>query len=160
MRTLVVGSPRSGFALLCSVISELLPMSPLRLDLKQQVFRGVVRNLDHYVATAIENFFDDLRAHDAGDNLIMMLFTEFGRRVHDNGTGTDHGAGGVAFVIGNRVKGGMYSEYPSLKPTDLQQGDLVPNYDFRGFYATVVEKWLGLDPVSIVGGNFEQLDFI
>ncbi len=112
------------------------------------------------VATAIGNFFDDLRAHDAGDNLIMMLFTEFGRRVHDNGTGTDHGAGGVAFVIGNRVKGGMYSEYPSLRPGDLQQGDLAPNYDFRGFYATVVEKWLGLDPVPVVGGTFEQLDFI
>ena len=65
-----------------------------------------------------------------------------------------------AVVIGNRVKGGMYSEYPSLRPADLQQGDLAPNYDFRGFYSTVVEKWLGLDPVSIVGGNFEQLDFI
>ena len=52
---------------------------------------------------------------NAGDNLIMVLFTEFGRRVHDNGSGTDHGAGGVAFVIGNRVKGGMYSEYPSLQ---------------------------------------------
>jgi uncharacterized protein (DUF1501 family) len=112
------------------------------------------------VSTAIENFFDDLREHDAGDNLIMMLFTEFGRRVHDNGTGTDHGAGGVAFVIGNRVKGGMYSEYPSLRPPDLQQGDLAPNYDFRGFYATAVEKWLGLDPFPIVGGHFEQLDFI
>jgi len=112
------------------------------------------------VSTAIENFFDDLREHDAGDNLIMMLFTEFGRRVHDNGTGTDHGAGGVAFVIGNRVQGGMYSEYPSLRPGDLQQGDLAPNYDFRGFYATVVEKWLGLDPTPIVGGHFEQLDFI
>jgi len=112
------------------------------------------------VSAAIENFFDDLREHDAGDNLIMVLFTEFGRRVHDNGTGTDHGAGGVAFVIGNRVKGGMYSEYPSLKPEDLQQGDLAPNYDFRGFYSTVVEKWLGLDPKPIVGGNFEQLNFI
>ena len=112
------------------------------------------------VSTALQNFFDDLREHDAGDNLIMMLFTEFGRRVHDNGTGTDHGAGGVAFVIGHRVKGGMYSEYPSLKPGDLQQGDLAPNYDFRGFYATVVEKWVGLNPVPIVGGNFEQLDCI
>jgi uncharacterized protein (DUF1501 family) len=112
------------------------------------------------VSTAIENFYDDLREHDAGDNVIMMLFTEFGRRVHDNGSGTDHGAGGVAFVIGNRVKGGMYSEYPSLKAGDLQQGDLVPNYDFRGFYATVIERWLGLNPVPIVNGTFEQLDFV
>jgi uncharacterized protein (DUF1501 family) len=112
------------------------------------------------LSIGLTNFFDDLKEHDAGDNLIMMLFTEFGRRVRDNGTGTDHGAGGVAFVIGNQVKGGMYSVYPSLKAEDLQQGDLAPNYDFRGFYSTVVEKWLGLDPVPIVGGNFEQLDFI
>jgi uncharacterized protein (DUF1501 family) len=112
------------------------------------------------VSRAIGDFFDDLREHHAGDNLIMMLFTEFGRRVHDNGTGTDHGAGGVAFAIGDRVQGGMYSTYPSLRPEDLQQGDLAPNYDFRGFYATIVEKWLGLDSVPIVGGNFEQLDFI
>jgi uncharacterized protein (DUF1501 family) len=112
------------------------------------------------LSIGLTNFFDDLKEHDAGDNLIMMLFTEFGRRVRDNGTGTDHGAGGVAFVIGNQVKGGMYSAYPSLKAEDLQQGDLAPNYDFRGFYSTVVEKWLGLDPVPIVGGHFEQLDFI
>jgi len=112
------------------------------------------------VSRAIGDFFDDLKEHDAGDNLIMMLFTEFGRRVQDNGTGTDHGAGGVAFVIGNQVKGGMYSTYPSVRPEDLTQGDLAPNYDFRGFYSTVVERWLGLDPVPIVGGKFEQLDFV
>lgn len=112
------------------------------------------------VSRAISDFFDDLQEHDAGDNLIMMLFTEFGRRVKDNGTGTDHGAGGVAFVIGNQVKGGMYSQYPSLKPEDLTQGDLAPNYDFRGFYSTIIERWLGLDPVPIVGGQFEQLDFV
>lgn len=112
------------------------------------------------VSRAISDFFDDLQEHGAGDNLIMMLFTEFGRRVKDNGTGTDHGAGGVAFVIGNQVKGGMYSQYPSLKPEDLTQGDLAPNYDFRGFYSTIIERWLGLDPVPIVGGQFEQLDFV
>ena len=112
------------------------------------------------VSSAIGDFFDDLKEHDAGDNVIMMLFTEFGRRVHDNGTGTDHGAGGVAFVIGERVKGGMYGEYPSLKSEDLLRGDLAPSYDFRGFYSTIVDKWLGLDPVPIVGGTFEQLDFI
>ena len=112
------------------------------------------------MSSAISDFFDDLKEHDAGDNLIMVLFTEFGRRVKDNGTGTDHGAGGAAFVIGNQVKGGMYSQYPSLNPEDLQQGDLAPNYDFRGFYSTIIDRWLGLDPVPIVGGNFEQLDFV
>ena len=112
------------------------------------------------MSRAISDFFDDLDEHNVGDNLIMVLFTEFGRRVKDNGTGTDHGAGGAAFVIGNQVKGGMYSTYPSLLPEDLSQGDLAPNYDFRGLYSTVIERWLGLDPVPIVGGNFEQLSFV
>ena len=112
------------------------------------------------MSRAISDFFDDLKEHEAGDNLIMMLFTEFGRRVKDNGTGTDHGAGGVAFVIGNQVNGGMYSTYPSLKPEDLTQGDLESNYDFRGFYSTIIDKWLGLDPVPIVGGQYEQMEFV
>ena len=111
------------------------------------------------VSSAISDFFDDLREHDAADNLVMMIFTEFGRRVRDNGTGTDHGAGGGAFIIGDNVKGGMYGTYPSLKPEDLNQGDLDPNYDFRGFYSSVIDQWLGLDPVPIVGGQFEQVQF-
>ena len=112
------------------------------------------------ISGAVSAFIDDLREHNASEDLVLMLFSEFGRRVHDNGTGTDHGAGGVAFVIGDRVKGGMYGTYPSLKPEDLTQGDLAPNYDFRGFYSTLVEKWLGLDPVPIVGGKFEQMSFV
>ena len=112
------------------------------------------------VGRAIGDFYSDLQEHNASDNVIMVLFTEFGRRVKDNGTGTDHGAGGIAFVIGDQVKGGMYNEYPSLKPEHLTQGDLEPNYDFRGFYSTVIERWLGLDPVSVVGGTFEQLSFV
>ena len=112
------------------------------------------------VSGAIGDFFSDLREHDAGDEVVLMVFSEFGRRVRDNGTGTDHGAGGVAFAIGNRVNGGMYGTYPSLKPENLSQGDLTPTYDFRGFYSTLTDKWLGLDPVPIVGGNFEQMSFV
>ena len=112
------------------------------------------------VSAAISSFFADLREHDAADEVVMMVFSEFGRRVRDNGTGTDHGAAGVAFAIGDRVNGGMYGTYPSLKPEDLTQGDLAPSYDFRGFYSTLVDKWLGLDPVPIVGGNFEQMSFV
>ncbi len=55
---------------------------------------------------------------------------------------------------------GMYGTYPSLKAEDLTQGDLDPNSDFRGFYSTVIEKWLGLDAVPIVGGTFEQMAFV
>ena len=112
------------------------------------------------VSEAVDGFFADLREHDAGENVVMMVFSEFGRRVRDNGTGTDHGAAGVAFAIGDRVKGGMYGAYPSLKPEDLTQGDLAPSYDFRGFYSTLVDKWLGLDPAPIVGGQFEQMAFV
>ena len=107
------------------------------------------------VSQAIDDFFADLRNHDAADNVVMLLFSEFGRRVRDNGSGTDHGAAGAAFVIGEAIKGGQYGEYPSRKPEDLQQGDLVPNLDFRGLYTTVLEDWLGLDAKPIVKGTFE-----
>ena len=105
------------------------------------------------VSTAIDNFFADLREHDASDNVVMLLFSEFGRRVKDNGSGTDHGAAGPAFVIGDPVKGGQYGEYPSMQLEDLQQGDLVPSLDFRGLYSTVLEDWLGLDAKPIVKGT-------
>ena len=112
------------------------------------------------VSEGVEDFFEDLKEHGAGDNVIMLLFSEFGRRVHDNGSGTDHGAAGAAFVIGEPVAGGQYSEYPSTKPEDLQQGDLVPNLDFRGLYSTILDEWLGLDAVPIVGGSFEKPRFL
>lgn len=115
---------------------------------------------------AIDAFFQDLRAHNAADDMIMLLWTEFGRRVKDNGSGTDHGAGGMAMVIGEGVKGGMYCTYPSLRDADLTQqregmfGNLRYNYDFRGLYSTILDRWLGLDAKAIVGGSFEQLAFI
>ena len=112
------------------------------------------------VSEAITDFWDDLREHDADDNVIMFLFSEFGRRVRDNGSGTDHGAAGVAFAIGPSIKGGMYSVYPETRAEALQQGDLVPNLDFRGVYSTILERWLGLDPVPIVNGQFEQPHFL
>ena len=98
------------------------------------------------VSAGIHDFFADLREHDASQEVVVMLFSEFGRRVRDNGTGTDHGAAGVAFAIGDRINGGMYGNYPSLNPGDLTQGDLAPNYDFRGFYSTLAEKVAGARP--------------
>ena len=121
---------------------------------------GMHATLLNDVSGAIECFFDDLREHNASDNVLMFLFSEFGRRVHDNGSGTDHGAAGPAFVIGDPVKGGQYSEYPSRKLENLQQGDMVPNTDFRGVYSTILEDWLGLDAKPIVGGTFEKPSFI
>lgn len=112
------------------------------------------------VSNAIGDFFSDLREHNAADNVVMLLFSEFGRRVRDNGSGTDHGAAGPALAIGEPVKGGQYGEYPSRKAADLTQGDLAPNLDFRGLYSTVLEDWLGLDAVPIVKGNFEKPRFL
>jgi uncharacterized protein (DUF1501 family) len=109
---------------------------------------------------AISAFYDDLKEHNATDNVVLLVFTEFGRRVHDNGSGTDHGSGGHAFVIGDAVKGGLYGEYPSLEAGKLLEGDLHFNNDFRGLYATLLERWMHLDSKPIVGGSFEQLDFL
>jgi len=112
------------------------------------------------VSEGVSAFFADLREHNVADNVVMLLFTEFGRRVHDNGSGTDHGAGGVSFVIGNAVKGGQYSEFPSMKAEHLSQGDLVPNHDFRGVYQTLLDDWMKLDGQAIINGSFEKLAFI
>ena len=108
------------------------------------------------LSRAVSDFYADLRAHNVADNVVMFAFTEFGRRVRDNGSGTDHGSGGVAFAIGDPVRGGMYGEYPSLAESDLVEGDLAFNTDFRGVYGALVERWLGLDAHPVVGGAFEQ----
>ncbi len=112
------------------------------------------------LSQGVSDFYADLKEHGMADNVLMFVFTEFGRRVKDNGSGTDHGSGGMALAIGNPVKGGMYSEYPSLKAEDLLEGDLHFSMDYRGVYGTMVEKWLGLDANAVTGGNFEQLDFV
>ena len=107
---------------------------------------------------AIADFFDDLEEHGAADDVTMLVFTEFGRRMRDNGSGTDHGSGGGAFLFGNQVNGGLYSEYPSLDPADWEHGeDLKHTFDFRGVYGTVLEQWMGIEAAPIVKGTFEQL---
>lgn len=112
------------------------------------------------VSTAVEDFYQDLKEHDASQEVVILMFTEFGRRVLENGSGTDHGSGSVAFVIGDQVEGGLYGEYPSLEPDKLDQGDLKWNNDFRETYATLLEKWMGLDSKPILRGSYEQFDFI
>ena len=106
---------------------------------------------------AIMDFFQDLRDHDASENVAMLVFTEFGRRVRDNGSGCDHGAGGGSFVIGDRVNGGLHAEYPSLETDKLTDGDLAHTYDFRGLYTTLLERWMGVEAAPIVGGRYEEL---
>ena len=107
---------------------------------------------------AISDFLDDLEAHDAADDVTVFVFTEFGRRMRDNGSGTDHGSGGGAYIFGNNVIGGLYSEYPSLNIADWEHGeDLKHTIDFRGIYATLLEQILEVEARPIVKGEYEQI---
>jgi hypothetical protein len=108
-------------------------------------------------AQAVAAFFEDLKQHQADQDVVMLIWSEFGRRVTDNGTGTDHGAGGMAMLLGQPVKGGLYGEYPSLKEDKLTGGNLSYNVDFRSAYSSILEQWMQIDAAPVVGGRFEQL---
>lgn len=111
------------------------------------------------LARAVNDFFADLEEHEADENVVMLIFSEFGRRVYDNGSGTDHGSGGGAFLVGKQIEGGLYSEYPSLDRDRWAKGeDLEHTIDYRGIYGTVLEQWLGIEPAPIVQGNYEQIN--
>jgi uncharacterized protein (DUF1501 family) len=113
------------------------------------------------VPQSVDAFMQDLRAHQASENVLLFMFSEFGRRIADNGSGTDHGAAGIAFAIGEKVKGGIYGEYPSLEPSKQEEGgNLRFNTDFRSIYSTILEDWIGLNPAPIVGGNFSRVKFL
>ncbi len=107
---------------------------------------------------AIGDFLDDLREHESAEEVAILVFTEFGRRIQDNGSGTDHGSGGGAFIIGENVNGGLYSQYPSIERQDwLNDEDMRHTVDFRGIYGTLLEQWMGIEPSEIVNGEFEQI---
>lgn len=108
------------------------------------------------VSGGIYDLYTDLKRHNAADDVLMLVFTEFGRRVKDNGNGSDHGSGGVAFLIGDGVRGGHYSEYPSLDADKLIEGDLAFNFDFRGLYTEILEDWLDVEAKPIVKGTYEK----
>ncbi|MBL8150120.1 MAG: DUF1501 domain-containing protein [Blastocatellia bacterium] len=108
----------------------------------------------------ISAFYNDLTRLNKADNVIVMAFSEFGRRVRENGSqGTDHGAAGPMMVIGNGIKGGLYGNVPNLSKLD-NAGNLIFDIDFRSVYSTIVRDWLQADPTAVVGGNFENLGFI
>ncbi len=113
-----------------------------------------------HVVSALGAFLDDLGEHGMAEDVAILLWSEFGRRAQDNGSGTDHGAGSTAFVLGGSIKGGAYGEYPSLRRSDLTLGNLRHTMDFRSVYSTILERWLAVDPHPVVGGSFEQLEFL
>jgi len=110
-----------------------------------------------YTADAVRGFVQDLKRIGRADDVAIMMFTEFGRRVEENASlGTDHGTATPMFVIGSGVEGGLHGRHPSL--TDLDDGNLKMTTDFRRVYATMIREWLGYkDPESILKGSFESL---
>ena len=112
------------------------------------------------VSGAIGDFMDDLEEQGLADDTVVLMYSEFGRRIRDNGAGTDHGSGGTAFVVGGAVRGGLYGEFPSLDEDKQLEGDMHFNNDFRSTYSTILDRWLGIDPVPITNGSYEQFDFI
>ena len=117
------------------------------------------RRLLTYASDAVAAFIQDLESIGRAEDVVVMIFSEFGRRVPENvSLGTDHGAANLMFMVGNSVRGGHYGDVPSL--TELDEGDnLVYTTDFRRVYATAIEGWLG-HPVSteLLNGRFEPFD--
>jgi len=121
--------------------------------------RGVHENLLGQLAGGVAAFYRDLEAQGNAERVLVLAFSEFGRRVAENGSGgTDHGTAAPMFVFGKGLRGGLYGQQPSL--TDLADGDLKHGIDFRSVYATVLDRWLGADPQKILGSGFERVGFI
>ncbi|MBX9724164.1 MAG: DUF1501 domain-containing protein [Candidatus Obscuribacterales bacterium] len=114
-------------------------------------------NLFKTLTSGIQALQNDLENHGVDKDVVIMTFSEFGRRTAENGgRGTDHGAAAPLFIIGSQVKGGIIGEQPSL--TDLDDGDLKYKIDFRNVYASVLDKWMGADSKQILGDKFDMLD--
>ncbi len=108
---------------------------------------------------ALVAFASDLRGTEIGRRTATLVFSEFGRRVAENGSnGTDHGTAGPLFLLGEPVRGGLHGRTPSLD--DLDEGDLVHTTDFRAVYATVVDALFGVDHARVLGRRYETLPFL
>jgi uncharacterized protein (DUF1501 family) len=119
--------------------------------------QGTQANLLAEVSGAITAFYKDLSARGHKDRLLVMTFSEFGRRAKENGSkGTDHGSGAPMFLVGGKVKAGAVGEHPSLK--DLEMGNLKFGIDFRQVYSAILEKWLGVPSKDVIAGTFRPVE--
>jgi uncharacterized protein (DUF1501 family) len=106
-------------------------------------------------------FVEDMKKQGNMQRVLVMTFSEFGRRVNENANGgTDHGAAAPMFIVGNKVKAGLLGQYPSLAPSDLFQGDIKYNVDFRSVYAGVLESWLKTKSAPILGKQFVPMQLV
>jgi uncharacterized protein (DUF1501 family) len=108
------------------------------------------------LSNAIRAFMDDLHGSELSDRVLLMAFSEFGRRVKENGSmGTDHGTAAPLLLAGGAVKAGLIGVTPSL--TDLDEGDLKMSIDFRRVYATILQSWLNVPAKTVLAGDFEPI---
>ena len=108
---------------------------------------------------AIRAFLDDLAAAKLADRVVLLAFSEFGRRPAENGSlGTDHGTAGPVFLAGPKVRAGLVGQTPRLG--ELVDGDLKWSIDFRRVYATLLDHWLGLPAEIVLGRRFEDLPLL
>jgi uncharacterized protein (DUF1501 family) len=108
---------------------------------------------------AVNAFQKEMEAIGKADKVIVLAFSEFGRRVQENASlGTDHGAAGPMFLVGSRVKGGLHGPIPDLQ--NLDNGDLRHTQDFRGVFATTLDGWMGGDSEVVLGQKFDRVDVL
>jgi uncharacterized protein (DUF1501 family) len=114
------------------------------------------------LSSALTAFLDDLQEMGRDQDTLIMTFSEFGRRLAENGSlGTDHGTANQIFMLGSPVSPGLYGTYPGLSEAELDPiGDLVYTVDFRSIYSEVLASWLGVDPAPVLGGSFPHLGIL
>ncbi|HEX9245666.1 MAG TPA: DUF1501 domain-containing protein [bacterium] len=161
------GYPRDPFGLRLRLVSELISAGvPTRVYYvglggfdTHAAQAGRHDRLMEQLGAGLDAFVKDLTQKGLMDRVLIMSFSEFGRRVAENASdGTDHGAAAPMFLIGGQVAPGIHGPHPSL--TDLDQGDLRYGVDFRSVYATVLEQWLGIGSQAILGGRFPGVGVI
>jgi uncharacterized protein (DUF1501 family) len=162
--------PNSVFASSLKLVAQLVTSIP-----EANLLYVTLSDFDHHArqidlhgellrqfAEGVKAFYDDMIAHDLADNVLLMQWSEFGRRPDENGSlGTDHGSSSTMFVIGRPVRGSLYGEQPSLEATALDEaGNPKHTLDFRAVYGTLIEKWLEFDSAALLGERFEDVGFL
>lgn len=159
--------PRDPFSLKLRLVSELISAgAPTRVYYvglggfdTHAAQEGRHDRLLEQLGAGLDAFLKDLTQKGLLERVLVMTFSEFGRRVAENASGgTDHGAAAPMLLIGSAVKPGLHGQHPSL--TDLDQGDLKFQVDFRSVYSTVLEQWMGIASQTVLGDRFPAVEIL
>jgi uncharacterized protein (DUF1501 family) len=159
--------PNTGLANRLKLAAQLVDA-----DLGARIFYVSLENFDTHanqanthagqlseLSGAMTAFYKDMAARGHKDRLLMMTFSEFGRRAKENGSkGTDHGSAAPMFLVGGKVKAGVVGAHPSL--TQIEDGNLKHHTDFRQVYATILDRWLGVSSKEVLGEGFKPVEIL